>query len=190
MHIPAHGVHIGHGESPQAADAHQLPPLLAPEAVSGHLYHLQGQGLVGYGHVMAHQELAETGGETEEKLSLVRVDLILPGGKAVQILFQSGMLHIVHDGGLHLHGAHVRRLLQYQGLQEGLDQPAFGVVAHVARVGARLVVHQLQPSHQLHMGRDLVHCSRFGDLVVGELLQVSVPLEIELVCVHQLSIQI
>ena len=179
------GVHVGHGEGPQSADAHKLAALLAPEAVPGDLEHLQGHGLVGDGHVVAHEELAEAGGETQEQPLLVRLDLVLPGGEPIEVLLEGRVVHVVHDGRLYFHGAHVRCPVQDVVLQQGFDQPALWVEPHVSRIGARLVVHQLKPPHQLHVGRDLVHDPALGYLVVDELAQVLVACEVELVSVHK-----
>ena len=94
-------------ESSQAADADQLSPLFAPEGVSGDLEHLEGHGLVGDGHVVAHEKLAKARCESQEELLLIRFDLVLPGRESVQVLLEGGMLHVVHDGRLHLHSSHV-----------------------------------------------------------------------------------
>ena len=66
---------------------------------------------------MAHEELAEQGGEAQEELLLVCFDLVLAGGEAVEVLLERGVLHVVHDGRLNFHGAHVRRLVQHEVLQ-------------------------------------------------------------------------
>jgi len=137
---------------------------------------------------MAHEKLTEAGGEAQKQLLLVRLDLVLTGGETIQVLLEGGVLHVVHDGGLHLHSSHVLGLLQNEVLQKALDHAAFGVVAHVSRIGARFVVHQLQASHQLYMRRHPVHCPGLGDLIVGELLEVLVAGEVELVCIYQIAV--
>ena len=40
------------------------------------------------------------------------------------------------------------------------------------------------------MGRDAVNCTGLGDLVVGELLEVCVAFEVELINVNQIAVEI
>src|SRR5438552_17204543 len=81
--------------------------------------------------------------------------------------------------GLDLHRAVLSSPLADVLLDEALDQTPFRVIPEVARIRARLVVHEFEVPHQADVWRLLLHLAGFHQLVRGEPAQVVVALEIE-----------
>ncbi len=100
------------------------------------------------------------------------------------------MLQAVHEGGLHLHAAVLVHHLGDVVLQQSLHHPPLGVVPEVARVRSRLVVHQLQAPHEVHVGGRTVNCPVLGVLVSAELAELLVALEVEVVELPEPAVQV
>ncbi len=100
-------MHIRHRERTQTPETHQFAVLLPPEAISGHLNHLQGEVSMRDRHVVIHQKLPEACRKSQKERSLVGFDRVLPCRKPVKILLQCRVVHVIHDRGLDLDCTHL-----------------------------------------------------------------------------------
>ena len=76
---------VGHGKGSQSSKTCKLPSLLDPEAVPGELVESDRHLTVGDRGIVCHEELSETGRESEKHLLVRGFDGILPGRESVKV---------------------------------------------------------------------------------------------------------
>ena len=156
FHVAAKSMTVRHCERPQSPQTRQLAPLLHPEGISCHFIQSKRQLFVTEGGVMHHKELAETCCKAQEHILVGGFDLVLSRRKTLHVFLQRWVFEIIHQRGFYLHAAVTNDLTGDILFKQRLYETALWIETHIARIGTRLVIGDLQFLHQANMGRFLL----------------------------------